>query len=304
MVVFIADEFANNSTLEQNLGTSHRLGGAEQDDAAMLWYVSKEVGEIPRIQCPEFKDPNPDEFYIIGNFATMSEIVKAQLAALGNYIIYEHDHKYCATRNPSVWSKFKVPEDELRNLEFYECAKLVICMTKFHQDIVAKNVTCRLDNIGGSFWMPKEFNLFKQLSFKKKQQRDFVYDNVSPHKGLSQSENYCQSMGLPYDKLPNQDTRMGFLERMAEYNRLVFMPQSPETCSRLVVEAKMMGLTATVTPYIGAAHESWFKLNGPQLVDHLEKFVIPEATEKIVRCLSKTPLPSPATDDLNSFTSF
>lgn len=286
MVVFVADEFANNSTLVQNLGTSHKLGGAEQDDAAMLWYVSQVIGDIPKVSCRDLV-PDPDEMYLIANFATMPEATKQQLEKYGNYMLYEHDHKYCLSRNPSFFNDFKVPVDQLCNLSFYKDARLVMCMTKFHQDIVARNVRCKLDNIGGSFWTNEEFDLIGKLRTNKKNEKAFVYDNVSPHKGLSQSEDYCLAMGITYDKLPNQETRTAFLSQMSQYSRLVFMPQSPETCSRLVVEAKMMDLIVTTTRYVGAIHEPWFRLQGQELIDHLKNVVTPMATNKIVSCLTR-----------------
>ena len=56
---------------------------------------------------------------------------------------------------------------------------------------------------------------------------------------------------------------------MRKFNALVFFPKSPEILSRVVVEARMMGMKTMTTKNVGAIHEEWFSKKGPDLIDEM-----------------------------------
>jgi len=284
-IVFLADECANNSSLLQNLGTEHKLGGAEQDDLAMLHYLDKQCPILGTMRCdevPRLPEINPEHFYLVGNFATLHPVYKGELARLGNYAIYEHDHKYCRIRNPAMYKDMIVPEEELCNLEFYSNAKAVFCMTQFHKKIVDQNITANTIALTGSFWMPEEMALMKRLNKTTKVNKAFIYGNTSQHKGLKASIEMCHTRGMAYDIIPNQPTREEFLTKLAGYQYLVFLPGSPETCSRLVLEALMVGTRVITSNIVGATHETWYHdLKGIDLIKEFERTLMPRAIVRI-----------------------
>jgi hypothetical protein len=47
----------------------------------------------------------------------------------------------------------------------------------------------------------------------------------------------------------------------------VFFPQTPETLSRVVVEARMMGMSVVVNKMIGATREPWYQQKGNDLIE-------------------------------------
>ena len=47
------------------------------------------------------------------------------------------------------------------------------------------------------------------------------------------------------------------------------MPLSPETLSRVVVEARMMNMAVVSNKNVGATYEPWFKLKGEKLIDYM-----------------------------------
>jgi len=49
----------------------------------------------------------------------------------------------------------------------------------------------------------------------------------------------------------------------------VFFPKTPETLSRIVVEARMMGVKIITNKLVGATKEEWFKLKGVELVEEM-----------------------------------
>ena len=49
----------------------------------------------------------------------------------------------------------------------------------------------------------------------------------------------------------------------------MFFPKTPETLSRIVVEARMMGMGTKTTNNIGAIHEEWFSKKGLDLIEFM-----------------------------------
>ena len=62
-----------------------------------------------------------------------------------------------------------------------------------------------------------------------------------------------------------------FLDSLSNNDKLVFFPKTPETLSRIVVEAKMMGMTTLTNKIVGAASEEWFSLKGDQLIEQMKE---------------------------------
>ena len=54
---------------------------------------------------------------------------------------------------------------------------------------------------------------------------------------------------------------------MGENKAFVFFPKTPETLSRTVVEARMMGMGVIVNKMIGATGEPWYEKKGPELIN-------------------------------------
>ena len=54
---------------------------------------------------------------------------------------------------------------------------------------------------------------------------------------------------------------------MGVHKSLVFLPETPETLSRIVVEARMMNMGVVTNKMIGAASEPWYALKGHELID-------------------------------------
>ena len=75
-----------------------------------------------------------------------------------------------------------------------------------------------------------------------------------------------------------------FLERIGANDTLLFLPKTPETLSRIVVEARMMGMKVITNARVGATKEEWFKLKGKELID-LMKQKREEIPSKVLECL-------------------
>tara|TARA_R100000995_G_C3472334_1_gene118982 strand:+ start:212 stop:1048 length:837 start_codon:yes stop_codon:yes gene_type:complete len=255
--VFIADYFANDVP-----------GGGEMNNDQVCDILEQKGHEVEKIKCDyvtvDFleKDAN----YIIANFVKLTERCKRVLENEKRYIIYEHDHKYVANRNPAKYPGFVIPKNEIINYDFYKNAVAVLCQSKFHQSIAKTNL--ELDNIfslGGNLWSEESLKLMKQISKNEKQNKCSIMASQNWHKNTQGAIRYCKLKNLDYD-LILQCGYEEFLQRLGANNKFLFLPQTPETLSRIVVEARMMGMTVLTNGQVGATKEDWFNLKGEELI--------------------------------------
>ena len=206
---------------------------------------------------------------IVSNFINLSEDIKKCLEST-NYVIYEHDHKYLRSRDPSIYPNFLVPNGLIINKEFYRNAIAVLCQSTFHAGIVKSNL--QLDNIislGGNLWSDEHFLLLEQVCREVEKKPTYaIMQSNTPHKNTHKAIQYCEALGLDYVLIPPSDPAT-FLRELGSHSTLIFFPKTPETLSRIVVEARMMGMNTKTTNNIGAIHEEWFSKKGLDLIKYM-----------------------------------
>jgi len=261
-VVFIADYFAE-----------HISGGGELNNEELIGLLKSEGLKVLKKQSHQvdldFLNNNSDAFFIISNFINLTASCKDLLRKRLTYLIYEHDHKYLASRNPASYENFTAPPSEIRNYFFYRKAQNIICQSEFHKEILKKNM--QLDNVisvGGNLWSLDALKRLRAMAEQPKEDKCSVMNSNIAHKNTAKAQRYCDTNGLSYELVSDPDP-IKFLEKLGRNKTFVFLPGTPETLSRVVVEARMMGLSIKTNQLVGATSESWFELKGPQLIDHM-----------------------------------
>ncbi len=261
--VFIADFFREQI-----------LGGAECADNTLIDYLRSKGHTVESVTClqitAESIKKNKGANFIVGNFVSLSDDKKAALVEAKNYIIYEHDHKYLKTRDPSQFPNFMAPPDQIINRDFYKEAKAVFCLSAIHKKVLKNNLKINnVRSIGTSLWSDDKLEYIKELASTPKVKKYCIVKSSNPVKGMHQAIALCESKNIEYD-LISMEHEKGFLKRLSEYETLIFIPQVLETLSRLVVEAKMLNCKVmTKGTLIGAASEPWFKLSGEELIEQI-----------------------------------
>jgi hypothetical protein len=273
--VFIADFFADEI-----------LGGGEINNEELAKLLRKRGHSVIEKKSSsvvaETIGEDWDCCYIVGNFVHLLEEVKEALQQT-RYIIYEHDHKYLRQRNPALYANYVAPDSEIINKEFYRNALAVFCQSNLHSQIVQKNL--HLDNIkslGGNLWSEETLKYIEELSSQEKEDTFSVMYSPIAHKNTSGAERYCQSMDAQY-KLISSNNYHDFLKQISENNKFAFFPKTPETLSRVVVEARMLGVEVHTNSRVGASSEEWFSLKGGELVNKMR-----EKREAIVDAVEST----------------
>ena len=103
-----------------------------------------------------------DEYiFIVSNFVGLDPHVRSLLGSTTYYIV-EHDHKYLRSRDPSPYTNFLAPKEEIVNRDFYKKAQKVFCQSTKHGEIVKNNL--KLGNIitfGSTFWSEEHIDILR-----------------------------------------------------------------------------------------------------------------------------------------------
>jgi len=264
-VAFIADFFS-----------SHLLGGAELNDSVLLTYLKKSF-DIDLVHSKDVIIDNLNEydFLIVSNFCMLSDKSKSFIQNNSKYIIYEHDHKYVSTRDPSKFIDFEIPENYIMHREFYKNAKKVVCLGQKQVEIISKNLKIEnLESISGSLWSQKKLSYLRKLSKNQQKNDKFaIVDSTNPIKNTQKAISFCEKNKIKFELIKSQDPYK-FIDMLAGYKGLVFFPGVLESMCRLIIEAKMVNCKLITSPkMLGAFYEPWFSLNGEELIDTIEENV-------------------------------
>jgi len=259
-ILFIADFFADQVP-----------GGGELNDKVLMEKLYERGRSVWSINSHlvGYRHLLESKCIIVSNFANLSEKNKKDIQNR-NYVIYEHDHKYLPGRNPGIYPEYHAPKEHIINRQFYANARAVLCQSQFHANIVRKNL--ELNNIislGGNLWSDEHLGLLEEIcKDPQRLDRHAVIMSNTKHKNTVGPINYCKALGLEYDVIPPLEPTT-FLRELGARTALVFFPETPETLSRVVVEARMMGMSTKTTNNIGAIHEEWFSKKGLDLIEYM-----------------------------------
>ena len=246
------------------------VGGAALNDEEIYKLLSKrfDVQKIKsRYLYEGFVLENLDSFFIISNFFGINSVIRNLIQDKCKYILYCHDYKFVHHTNPALYPNFLIPQHELINVNFHKDAHRIICQTQFQKDIYDLNLKTpeKIVNFSGNLWSEEHLKLLGQLENVEKNSKCAIIDSDYPQKGVKESIQHCEKNNLEYEVIGDPEYSK-FLELLSLYSTLVFHPSTPETCCRVILEAKMMGLKIITNKLFGASYEEWYNLNGTDLI--------------------------------------
>ena len=256
-IVFIADFFKKDL-----------LGGGETNDDVLIKHLISSGYKVKLKKCLEIGDNefNKNNFFIVGNFVSLSEQNKIKLQK-ENYIIYEHDHKYIKSRDPSKYKYFIAPEKDITNKDFYKSAVAVVVLSKICKEVIIKNLNIdNVYNIGCSLWSDSSLSYMEELCENKKNQKFAILNSSNPVKNTLPTVEFSKRNNIKYD-LINKCPEKELLNKLSTYSGLIFFPTVLETFSRVSAEAKMLNCKLMTKPnMLGFASEEIYKLSGRDLI--------------------------------------
>lgn len=253
-----------------DLMLSDLIGGGELNDHELCRLLDKDFS-VKRTYCHKLTEQDLDfnTFYIISNFIRLPRNVLNKITDNCRYVIYEHDHKYVRNRDPSKFENYVAPDNQIVNLKFYQNAQSIFCQSSFHAGILKRNLKIEnVYNVSGNLWSDDSLALMRKLSRKDKENSYSILNSTTKHKNTKNTIFYCEKKGFNYNLISSNNYEK-FLDLLSNNQKFIFLPQTPETLSRVVVEARMMGVKVITNKRVGACYEDWFKLKGEELIDHM-----------------------------------
>jgi hypothetical protein len=116
----------------------------------------------------------------------------------------------------------------------------------------------------GSNFTDNAYNLIDKLNKKRAESESWiendylVFDSSNPLKGRKETVAYCEEHKINYHLFSNLSPNQ-LLRLMSKSKGIVYMPTMHDTCPRLLIEAKMLGLDVVTNNYVQNANEAWFR---------------------------------------------
>lgn len=268
--IFINDFFSNEL-----------LGGAEITSDSLISYLDND-NQVFKIKSQfaneNFIVDNLDKVFIIGNYSNLSVQSINKLINFAKYVNIEYDYKFCKHRSIEK-HKFLEKKDcdchtqNIGNIvsSFYSNSQYLFWMSEEQKNIFHKRFqnirNFKNQTVLSSVFSKSTLNLLSELN----KNREVVYNEFvvlgsdSWVKGKDASEQFCKINNIKY-KVLNNLSHDNFLNEISKYEGLVYIPNGSDTCPRMVIEAKLIGLKIYINNFVQHANESWFNNENLNLV--------------------------------------
>ena len=263
-----------NDFFSEDLAGGGHAGGAALNDEILIDIFQSNNKNVTKIKSPDvshdFLEKEKDSFFIISNFFRFPSYDTLKQFENLKYIIYAHDYKFVNHMNPARYENFLVPENELICVDFFRNARAVICQSSLQQKIYDKNLkeNVKTLNFSGNLWSLEHLELMRGFSNEEKRPVSSVVKSHYQEKGTPEAIKFCIENKMDYELIFDPDYN-SFLRKISKNQGLVFWPKTPETCGRMILEAKMMNVKVFHNNLLGASHEPWFTQNGGELIDSM-----------------------------------
>ena len=230
------------------------------------------------VQHLQFKKP---KIWILGNITALTaEAHKAlyQLMTEEPFVKIEFDYGYCKFRGEIPHQKLggvlcNCPSEEDPTTSiFFELYKLikekalhVFYMSEeqrnFHLCKVLGTENSHKTSVLSSCFSKKDLSEMEFLRRKPKNGRYAIIDGLggwhTQAKGVSEALDLANSSGFDYNLIKTQ-THTDLLEKLSDFSCLIFLPIIHDTCPRIVIEAKLMGLDVLTNSRSQHVYENWW----------------------------------------------
>jgi hypothetical protein len=261
---FISDEFCED-------GFS---GGGETCNKELINCLLKKGHSVEKIYSffcsPDCISNSNSDIFIIGNFLKIPPETAESLKDK-KYIIYEHDHKFLMSRNPSVYENFIAPKNEIVNYNFYKNSYKIVAQSSTHKKIIELNLGLNNVEYCVNLWSEEDLiNLESFQNIDKKYDACFM-NHIYEQKNAKGAKDFCLKNNYNYISINHNTEHKKFCEILASSRNFVFFPKVFETLSRVCIEANCLNTDIIGNQNIAYLLESWSSLRGLELINFLRE---------------------------------
>lgn len=268
-VVFVADLFE-----------SDYQGGAELTSEAIIKKSPYKIFKMHSASLTEeLLIANKNKYWVFGNYTQISEhlydFIKDELPDL-KYSILEYDFKFCVWRSTNLHlNKTGFPctcETEKHGLmitDFMMGAENLFWMADTQLEFWINKIpgisrhsnNVILSSVFDDETLKFLASLRKQNSIKNG--KTATLGSGSWIKGVQETGAWCHLKKKNFEQIPSLPYKE-FLKKLSEYKEFVFMPLDKDTCPRVTIEAKLMGVDVIVNDNVLHGREPWFIDKSPE----------------------------------------
>ena len=241
-------------------------GGAELSTDALIQCAPEDF-DIIKIKSINVDSEKLSEheyaFWIFTNFSAMPFYLIPRIVRSLEYAVVEYDYKYCWYRNPQL-HKMEMHVDCNCNNQFvgdlFHNASAMIFMSSVQWKYVNERVNLTKSFGGkvlGSFFADSTLSKLAILRENPKSYRWAVVGSGSKGKGTSENIKFCKDNDLSFEYFHGMQYAE-LMQRLSRCKGLVFKPIGNDTCPRLVIEARLLGLELEINNFVEHTQDQWW----------------------------------------------
>ena len=216
---------------------------------------------------------------VFGNiFRATSEAVDAIVSCVQSHNVYvmAFDYNFCAYRSPLLKKLNRNSSTDpysgngvLRKLweAFGLYAKEIFFMSERQRKIYINTIGLQTHNTNviSSAFHQNDWNVLNNaiLTPVRKSGTWCVISGIDDHqrfcKGTDNAIDICKASNFKYDLIPYTTSYKDFINTLAKYSGLVYVPNNWDTCPRVVIEARFLGLNLILNTNVQHYDESWWQ---------------------------------------------
>ena len=270
--------------------------------------VEPEKENVDFISTSDFslKDSFSDyDCFILGNITAFNQNSLGAILSMmesRKFVKIEFDYGYCPYRGRIPHQRLAGEKcdcpfskksnnhlSEIYNLIKYKSSHVFYMsegQMKIHNDDLL-SINSKKKSVLSSCFLPEDMLLMESLSKKQKNDKHAIIDGKggwhSEAKGIQNSIDYAEKNKIEYD-LIKTETHREMLNLLSNYKGLINKPIIHDTCPRVTIEAKLMGLDLIIDEMSQHITESWWK----QVPNKVAKYISgrPAYFWKKIKCLN------------------
>lgn len=257
--IVVSDMFAEDYT-----------GGAELTLEAILQKAPGRVYKLHSSACTSrLVEANKGKYWILGNFTQMPHDAMIQLVVSDvQFSVIECDYKYCKWRSSHLHQLKEGKACDCHTQKngifmrgLYQRAQHVFFMSADQMQVyVDKFPQAKPTNfvVQTSTFKPETLdNLARLRESRTPSDTWAVLGGYSWIKAEQETVQWCQNQNMKYEVIGGLKPAE-FLEKLSTYKGLVFRPAGFDTCPRIVIESKLLGLKCSLNENVQHQNEDWF----------------------------------------------
>jgi len=278
--VFVSDFYSNEVQ-----------GGAELTTDALISYAPS-VNSIFKLHSGSLTEElllkNRNKTFVLTNF--VSAPLEGLMALYNNninYYVIEYDYKYCRFRSEGLHLMQTkkacdcYKNEQIKNmiLALYSNSKAIFWMSEGQKKQFLTRLpelsdvrSYVLSSVFDEFTIQKINELYDLTKSQEKINKVAILskDNASWIKGIESTEAFLKLENKEYINIPKKPY-FEFLEELSKYKTFCFRPSDKDTCPRITIEAKLLGLDLILNKNVQHKDEFWFNQERDYIMDYLRK---------------------------------